>query len=62
MLIGQDWQVEIRHALREAKQVADFLAKQGAKGSHSRLLLDAPPPEISQMLLADLMAIAFARL
>lgn len=58
-LLKFEWQVELRYTLREANQVADYLTKMGARSSHTCLVLDRPPTDVSQLLLADSLSIAF---
>lgn len=41
-LLTRDWRVDITHELREGIQVADFLAKMGAKNGHPCSALEEP--------------------
>ncbi|PNX57966.1 ribonuclease H [Trifolium pratense] len=60
-LIGRDWNVSIDHTLREGNACADFLAKLGASSKSSLVILEAPPSDMSRLLLADAGGMMFVR-
>lgn len=60
-LLGWDWTASVLHVLREANQVADFLAKAGSRSQQSWSVVVSPPREFSNLLQVDASSVAFPR-
>ncbi|KAL6494930.1 hypothetical protein OROGR_030849 [Orobanche gracilis] len=54
-LLQRDWEVVLKHTLREGNFCADLLAKMGANSSSNLTIIHVAPPGISPLLLADAM-------
>lgn len=52
-LLNREWEIEVRHILREANQCADHLAKLGKRQLDTRTDWREPPGEILEMLELD---------
>ncbi|MCI77477.1 ribonuclease H [Trifolium medium] len=59
-MLDRDWTVVVDHTLREGNACADLLAKMGAN-SVTPLVKFEVPPELSNLLLADALGVAFVR-
>jgi ribonuclease HI len=60
-LLNKDWSVSVHHTLREGNACADLLAKMGASANLSLVVLDDPPPQLTNALRADAWGVAFVR-
>lgn len=60
-MLRRDWQVELRHTLREGNHVADVLAKLGAQQRERIYRLRSPPAELAVWHSADARRIAHFR-
>lgn len=60
-MLSKDWEVHLNHTLREGNQCVDYLAKMGARGISSLVLLEKAPTGMDSMLLADAMGVVFVR-
>lgn len=59
--LRRDWDVVIKHTLREGNQCDDYLAKLGAANNDALRIHAAPPLGINYLLLADEAGVAFPR-
>lgn len=60
-LLRRDWEITINHTYREGNFCADFLAKMGARCNEPLVNLDAAPPGLGPLLVADAMGVSFRR-
>ncbi|PNX71208.1 ribonuclease H [Trifolium pratense] len=60
-LLDRDWNVVVDHTLREGNACADNLAKMGAISVCPLVKFEVLPAELSSLLLADAMGVAFVR-
>ncbi|XP_057432837.1 uncharacterized protein LOC130725640 [Lotus japonicus] len=60
-LLSKDWVVRFDQILREGITIADFLAKDGARGTCQMRCLDSPPTEAAPLLAAEYRGTLFMR-
>jgi ribonuclease HI len=60
-LLDRDWEVVIKHTLREGNACADVLAKMGALSDSSLVIISSPPVDLAAPLLADAQGVVFIR-
>jgi ribonuclease HI len=60
-LLHRDWEVAIKHTLREGNACADVLAKMGAHSDSLLVIISSPPVELAAPLLADAQGVVFIR-
>ncbi|KAJ8435726.1 hypothetical protein Cgig2_017705 [Carnegiea gigantea] len=61
LITGSEWMVRVTHCFREANQVTDRLANLGVMTSLGVTVLQNPPLEVRDVLLADCMRAAWRR-
>jgi ribonuclease HI len=60
-LLRKDWTIVIEHILREGNACADVLAKKGSSTNSPIVIVESPPPELSNALSADARGVVFVR-
>ncbi|GAU48983.1 hypothetical protein TSUD_245740 [Trifolium subterraneum] len=60
-LLRRDWTIVIEHILREGNACADVLAKKGSSTNSPIVIVDSPPPELSNALSVDARGVVFVR-
>lgn len=61
-LLAEDWTVRVTHVYREAHTVADGLVRMGCGLVYRLVTMHHPPPQVSQLLLADVVGVVTPRL
>ncbi|PNX68108.1 ribonuclease H, partial [Trifolium pratense] len=56
-----DWNVSFKHTLREGNECVDWLAKTGASCNDILKIWNSYPPQLSLVLMADVMGVARPR-
>jgi ribonuclease HI len=60
-LLRRNWNVEVKHTLREGNACADVLAKMGAATNSPLVIMDDPPSQLFSALSADARGVVFTR-
>ncbi|KAJ1380632.1 Ribonuclease H domain [Sesbania bispinosa] len=59
--MAKDWRLSFHHLHRQGNQCVDYLAKKGASSVDTLVNVSSHPQDLSKMLLADALGVAFLR-
>ncbi|GAU33259.1 hypothetical protein TSUD_333820 [Trifolium subterraneum] len=60
-LLVLEWDVSLKHSVREGNFCADFLAKLGSANDEKFSIWESPPPDMQDLLLSDALRVPYPR-